>query len=208
MSMNKNSNLQTLLLCAVFSLSVAACNTQNTPEPEVTDTNDTQKITEKRPDDTNISVDIDNDGNKDFEFVYESIATSDVPSSGGGTSLFLAVINTDANLALNGDDGYFEKSVQVEHSLEWEQYGRGYLTHIGWSRSEGSDSQWNGPWAGAENKYIAVNLRLNGVTHFGWLEISVDVEDASVTLHDHYLHPVAEQVAFTGEKELTDSELP
>lgn len=197
--MIKNSKLPVAFF-ALLSLAAVGCNSQGTPAQNLTNTDEIQKSTENPVDDSKVTIDLDNDGNVDFEFSYEDLATTDIPASAGSTQLLLVAINPNVNLALNGEDGYFEKSVQIDYDLDWELFSRGYIASHSWTLENGADPEWSGPWAGAENKYIAVTLQQNGLTHFGWVEISVDIATGDVTLHDQHLNPVAEAVAFTGEK--------
>jgi hypothetical protein len=52
------------------------------------------------------------------------------------------------------------------------------------------DEDVDGPWAGANNKFLGLRFDIGGSDHFGWARLSVG-EDASATIHDWAYESVA-----------------
>ena len=148
-----------------------------------------------------VNLDVDGDGDTDFAFDYDGIQSADVPPS--AATEFLEVIATTGNRLLRTGSGGFLPfplgsviSGDVDPPLSWSPSGGEpppivHLASRNWSLSGGWDEEWHGPWAGITAMYLPIEIAVEGVPHYGWIQMSFDQFSGILTIHDFAYNPVA-----------------
>lgn len=136
-------------------------------------------------------LDLDGNGVIDFVFEYQDLLTDDEPPSAGANQLFLRAMDQNAVQ-------FFEKvgtvpledGVSIDESATWEGFGV-TLIALRWTRAEGWEQEWSGPWAGVPASSLGLRLQVGGSVHYGWVKVTVDKETGDLFVHDHAYSPSA-----------------
>lgn len=132
-----------------------------------------------------LSLDLDGDGTIDFIFEYHTIQTDDIPTSAASNQLFLHAKDENAVQFFEKVGAVpLEDGVIIDESASWEGFGVTLLA-LRWTRAEGWESEWSGPWAGVPPRSLGLRLQVDGSVHYGWVKLTVDQKNGDVFVHDH-----------------------
>lgn len=145
-----------------------------------------------------LDIDFDNNGDAEFQVVVNSSTTT---NAGTTYQYFTATINsgtdgtTDQGLGFIGNGRYvsalssgnpindtvgFTNATLLRSYSTYSSTGLGYFT-------------------GNNTRYAGVSFNLNGVTHYGWIELQVSTDGSSVTVTRYYYDDQPMTALFAGQ---------
>jgi hypothetical protein len=171
-------NLYALAALAALAAGVSLLASANSAEAEVVVTKANLTVSGLNP----VSIDLNKDGAKDFEFsegaggydhsFYTTLFVTPLTGGkvvGGGRGLLGPYASALVKSAKIGPSAHFSSSV-VRGQINVER-SSGTVSGSSFYRLYG---QWNnlGP-----NRFLGVKFLIKGVTHYGWIRLTVDIRD-------------------------------
>jgi len=128
------------------------------------------------------SVDIDNDGTKDFAFGVLLIGD---PILQRDRLQFIAYSRIDDNLLNNDVDqspvlNQYDLISKIHQGYQWFEISAIVLAE---KITTMTDVFWDGLWKNASHKYLPVQIERNNKLYHGWIELSFDTAAEKLILH-------------------------
>jgi hypothetical protein len=144
-----------------------------------------------------VPVDLNHDGIPDFKFTIQSFAyhsfhaTFEVLPMGNGV---MASSKGDAAPLPLGDQVGGSRVFKHNHATLARSSGFDYNSVYSWHSG--------GPWANQQNRYLGVEFEIGGVTHYGWIRLSVTLKNFrqfTATITGFAYETVAGKAILTGQ---------
>ncbi len=132
------------------------------------------------------------DGIDDVKFSYKTFMTHDVPMSRMSKILNVASDNKSVVNSVVRQ----EREI-IDETIGWRPGGAVIARHD-WSIESGWEDFWNGTWAGADRKFIGIQILIQNKYHYGWIELSVRMNDGCYMIHDYAYNPVPNEPILAG----------
>ena len=128
------------------------------------------------------SVDIDNDGTKDFAF---SVLLVGDPILQRDRLQFIAHSKIDDNLLNNDEDqspvlNRYDLISETHQGYQWYEISAIVLAE---KITTMTNVFWEGLWKNASHKYLPVQIKRNNKLYHGWIELSFDTASEKLILH-------------------------
>jgi hypothetical protein len=176
---SKASAVVSLFLGGTIAAGISSCGVEKPASPGRSRPEDVWPV-----DPRSAELDLNDDGIVDFRFGYQSRGTDDVPMSSLTWYLFVTDMGENEHQGLLPEGTIpLPDSTWIDGAVGWSHYP-GWLAAIDWNLGVGWDATWSGPWAGAQEKNLALKL-VGDATHYGWVKLSVATDKGTLTIHDH-----------------------
>lgn len=123
------------------------------------------------------NLDLNHDGNTDFTLKNTAYCGTDI------CNFFLSLMPTRTNRAVGyepffhiPDESALKQGVRIERGDDFQE-GRGEMAEVIYF----SYAYVNGPWANVKSRYLGLQFRINGETHYGWARLNVKVVKTVIT---------------------------
>jgi hypothetical protein len=115
------------------------------------------------------SYDLSLDNNKKTDFEIQSTWTETSNASAGTQHVFVAAIKGNGVAASNGGAAALKKGQQISSK----DYLDGRWMASDWWSAGASTSIKRGNWVNVTNRYLGLQFKINGKTHYGWARLNV-----------------------------------
>ncbi len=131
-----------------------------------------------------VILDINNDGMRDFRFSETEIASPPQQAMIHDFYVFTyeyAYTLTDADEFTSAlQRGKVIKTAEPEN-LEWANVSQVSLVRN--KKYNNGTNVWSGNWKNVQHKFLPIQITIDGKRHNGWVELSMDIEQQKLTLH-------------------------
>jgi len=189
----KNSllkNLFAIIVASALSAVVAHAQIIYTNIPDVTISKAGAKY----------SLDLNNDGTKDYEFQIHTLSVYARDCKGKKTSYYLTITTLNGNEVFAYAIALPRNSI-IDNSCCWNDVGN--MEYSSWYCLGGWIQSFGGDWTNGNDKYLGLKLHVASTVYYGWARCSASIDNTgtklTLTIKDYAYNSIPNQSILAGQ---------